>query len=82
MKKLHWFLVMKSNLVIMFLSKKWDTKAVKKQEGPNIRLSCTKNGIFFSSASCKKDTIFGAAQTNFLSFLFWQGFSHNIGILT
>ena len=28
-----------------------------------IPLSCTKNGVFFSAASCKKDTIFGAAQT-------------------
>jgi hypothetical protein len=26
-------------------------------------LSNTKNGLFFSAASCKKDTAFGAAQT-------------------
>jgi hypothetical protein len=25
-------------------------------------LSCTKNGVFFSAGSCKKNTIFGAAQ--------------------
>ena len=29
----------------------------------NSCLSCTKNGVFFSAASCKKDTLFGAAQT-------------------
>ena len=30
---------------------------------------------FFTAVSWEKDTIFGAAQTNFRPFLFWQGFS-------
>ena len=27
--------------------------------------SCTKNGVFFSAASCNKDTVFGAARKFF-----------------
>ena len=34
---------------------------------------------FFSTAICKKDTIFGAAQTNYWSFLFCHGFSGRQG---
>ena len=30
---------------------------------------------FFTAGSWEKDTIFGAAETNFRPFLFWQGFS-------
>ena len=30
----------------------------------NICLGCTKNGVVFSAASFKKDTIFGASQSN------------------
>ena len=38
----------------------------------------TKNGVFFSAASCKKDTIFGAAEKIFQSFLFRDGFNENM----
>ena len=41
----------------------------------NSCLSCTKNGVFFSAASCTKDTISGAAQTKLGPSYFLLGFS-------
>jgi hypothetical protein len=32
------------------------------------------NGVFFSAASCKKETIFGAARKNFCPFYFVLAF--------
>ena len=40
-----------------------------------INFSCTKNGVFFTAASCTKDTIFGTARKKFWPFLFRDGFS-------
>ena len=41
------------------------TKAVTKIRRAKDNFSCTKNGVFFSAASCKKDTIFGTARNFF-----------------
>ena len=43
-------------------------KAITRLEGPKISL-CTKNGDFFSAASCKRNSILGEARKMCVSFL-------------
>ena len=40
----------------------------------------TKNGVFFSAASCKKDTIFSAARIFFLPFYFIKALANDSGV--
>ena len=40
----------------------------------NICLSCTKNGVFFSAATCKKRHHFWCSKKKFRPFLFCDGF--------
>ena len=41
-----------SSLRVINFYSSYATKAVTKQVGPKICLSCTQNGVFFSAASC------------------------------
>ena len=59
---------LRSRMCIFKLQCSHNVRRVKKN------FSGTKNGVFFTVGSWEKDTIFGAAQTNFRPFLFRQGF--------
>ena len=50
-------------------------KQSQNKKGRKFVLAASKMVIFYSWQLRKKDTIFGAAETNFRPFLFWQGFS-------
>ena len=49
---------------------KW-TKALTRQKGPNICLSCTKKVVFFSAANCKKRRHFYWGSNKIWTFLFF-----------
>ena len=55
----------KSHLNVEIYNRRQSMSSRHKIRRAEIFSSCTKNGVFFSAASCKKETIFGAARIFF-----------------
>ena len=72
-----WIITLTGQICCLWLHRKKRREVQKhilKKKGRKFVWAAPKMVSFFTAGSWEKDPIFGAAQTNFHSFLFWQGF--------